>query len=679
MNQFNTNVNLNDKVNFIWKIANKLRGPYKQEKYKDVIIPMCVIRRFECVLEENKSQVLEKAERFGHIEEVLNKIAGYRFHNKSQYNLKKLLNDPDNIAINFKSYIQGFSKEIRDIIQKLEFEKQIDYMDSKDKLYSIIKEFSNLDLHPDKVTNSEMGYIFEELIRKFSENAEAGDHYTPREVIQLMVNILLSEDVEDLSKEGNIVSIYDGTTGTGGMLAVASEYIKSLNSDTLVEVFGQEFNDESYAICKSDMLIKGQDSSNIVLGNTLTNDGLKDLKVKYALMNPPFGEKWEDEYEDVEKEYRLKGFEGRFGAGLPAKDDGALLFTQHMISKLSDDGRGAIIHNGSPLFGGKAESGESNIRKWMLGEDLLEGIIALPNQMFYNTDIGTYILIISKNKEERRKGKVQLIDATSFASKLRKSLGKKRNEITPKNISKITEIYDDFRENEYCKILENEDFLYRQISIERPFSRNFMINKHRISNIYNQKAFLKLYNEYDYNELVEKVKKSASEKKKIESFKEGKELQNKIIVTLMNNIDNILYKNRDEFIKKIKNIFKDIPEVKGPILKAIYMGLSEQDNTADKYYNKNGIVELDSEIKDSEIIGFKENIDEYIKKEVLPHLPDAIVDSEKEKIGAEIQFSRIFYKYENKGTYGEYINEAKNLENKIATLIQEVFNINEDL
>ena len=236
MNQFNTNVNLNDKVNFIWKIANKLRGPYKQEKYKDVIIPMCVIRRFECVLEENKSQVLEKAERFGHIEEVLNKIAGYRFHNKSQYNLKKLLNDPDNIAINFKSYIQGFSKEIRDIIQKLEFEKQIDYMDSKDKLYSIIKEFSNLDLHPDKVTNSEMGYIFEELIRKFSENAEAGDHYTPREVIQLMVNILLSEDVEDLSKEGNIVSIYDGTTGTGGMLAVASEYIKSLNSDTLVEV-----------------------------------------------------------------------------------------------------------------------------------------------------------------------------------------------------------------------------------------------------------------------------------------------------------------------------------------------------------------------------------------------------------------------------------------------------------
>lgn len=673
MNQFNTNVNLNDKVNFIWKIANRLRGPYKPEKYKDVIIPMCVIRRFECVLEETKPQVLARAEKFGHLEEVLNKTAGYNFHNKSQYDLNKLLNDPDDIASNFKAYIQGFSKEIRDIIEKLKFEEEIDYMDQKDRLYTIVKEFSLLDLHPNVVTNSEMGYIFEELIRKFSENAEAGDHYTPREVIQLMVDILLCEDVEDLSKEGNIVTLYDGTTGTGGMLAVASEYIKSLNSDTVVEVFGQEINDESYAICKADMLIKGQDSSNIVLGNTLTNDGLKDLKVKYCLMNPPFGVEWKDEFTIVEEEHKTKGFNGRFGAGLPGKSDGALLFTQHMISKLNDDGRGAIIHNGSPLFSGKAESGESNIRKWLLEEDLLEGIIALPTQMFYNTGIATYIFIIAKNKEEKRKGKVQLLDATSFGSRLRKGLGDKRNEITSKDIVTLTEMYDEFRENEFCKILDNDDFLYRQITVDRPFARNFMISEERIENLYSQSTFSKLFDEDTYTELSEKVKKSASDKKKIETFEKGKELQDKILDILKSNISNAIYKNKDEFIKVIKEMFKDIPEVKTGLLKAIWMGLSEKDTTADKYYDKKGKVEVDSELRDTEIVPFKEDIYEYFEREVLPHVPDALIDEDKTKIGAEIPFTRLFYKYEDEGSYEEYIEKAKALEVEIAKLLEEVF------
>lgn len=673
MNQFNTNVNLNDKVNFIWKIANRLRGPYKPEKYKDVIIPMCVIRRFECVLEETKSQVLERAEKFGHLEEVLNKTAGYNFHNKSQYDLNKLLNDPDDIASNFKAYIQGFSKEIRDIIEKLKFEEEIDYMDQKDRLYTIVKEFSLLDLHPNVVTNSEMGYIFEELIRKFSENAEAGDHYTPREVIQLMVDILLCEDVEDLSKEGNIVTLYDGTTGTGGMLAVASEYIKSLNSDTVVEVFGQEINDESYAICKADMLIKGQDSSNIVLGNTLTNDGLKDLKVKYSLMNPPFGVEWKDEFPIVEEEHKTKGFNGRFGAGLPAKSDGALLFTQHMISKLNDDGRGAIIHNGSPLFSGKAESGESNIRKWLLEEDLLEGIVALPTQMFYNTGIATYIFIIAKNKEEKRKGKVQLLDATSFGTRLRKGLGDKRNEITSKDIVTLTEMYDDFRENEFCKILDNEDFLYRQITVDRPFARNFMISEERIENLYSQSAFSKLFDEDTYTELSEKVKKSASDEKKIETFEKGKVLQDKILDILKSNISNTIYKNKDEFIKVIKEMFKDIPEVKAGLLKAIWMGLSEKDTSADKYYDKKGKVEVDSELRDTEIVPFKEDIYEYFEREVLPHVPDALIDEDKTKIGAEIPFTRLFYKYEDEGSYEEYMKKAKELEVEIAKLLEEVF------
>lgn len=672
MNKFSTNVNITEQVNFIWKIANKLRGPYKPEKYKDVIIPMCIIRRFECVLEDTKEAVLEQAKK-NDIEAVLNSKSGYKFHNKSEFNLSELLHEPDLIKLNFKLYLQGFSSEVRDIIEKLHFDKEIDYMDEKDRLYHIIKEFSQIDLHPNTVSNSEMGYIFEELIRKFSENAEAGDHYTPREVIKLMVNILLNEDSQDLSQDGNIVTVYDGTTGTGGMLAVASEYIKSLNSDTKIEVFGQEINDESYAICKADMLIKGQDSKNIVLGNTLTNDGLKGIKVKYALMNPPFGVTWNDDFNKINEEHTTLGFNGRFGAGLPGKSDGALLFTQHMISKLEDDGRGAIIHNGSPLFSGKAESGESNIRKWLLEEDLLEAIIALPTQMFYNTGIATYIFIIAKEKEEKRKGKVQLIDATNFGKRLRKGLGDKRNEITPEDIVTLTEIYDAFKDSDVCKILDNEDFLYRQITIDRPFARNFAINKLRIENMTSQSVFSKLYDEDTYNELVEKTKKTAKDKKAIEELEKGKVLQETILNILNKNISDTVYKNKDEFIKVIKDIFKDVPEVKAGLLKAIWMGLSEKDETADKYYNKKGEVEVDSELRDTEIVPFKEDIYEYFEREVKPHVPDALIDESKTKIGAEIPFTRLFYKYEDEGSYEEYMNKAKDLEIEIAKMFEEVF------
>lgn len=672
MNEFSTNVNITEQVNFIWKIANKLRGPYKPEKYKDVIIPMCIIRRFECVLEDTKDAVLEQAKKID-IEAVLNSKSGYKFHNKSEFNLNKLLYDPDSIKLNFKSYLQGFSSEVRDIIEKLHFDKEIDYMDEKDRLYNVIKEFSQIDLHPQTVSNSEMGYIFEELIRKFSENAEAGDHYTPREVIKLMVNILLNEDSQDLSQDGKIVTVYDGTTGTGGMLAVASEYIKSLNTDTKIEVFGQEINDESYAICKADMLIKGQDSKNIVLGNTLTDDGLKGVKVKYALMNPPFGVTWNDDFNKINEEHTTLGFNGRFGAGLPGKSDGALLFTQHMISKLEEDGRGAIIHNGSPLFSGKAESGESNIRKWLLEEDLLEAIVALPTQMFYNTGIATYIFIIAKEKEQKRKGKVQLIDATNFGKRLRKGLGDKRNEITPEDIVRLTEIYDEFKDSDVCKILDNEDFLYRQITIDRPFMRNFAINELRIENMTSQSAFSKLYDEDTYNELVEKNKKTAKDKKAIEEFEKGKVLQETILNILNENISETVYKNKDEFIKMIKDMFKDVPQVKAGLLKAIWMGLSEKDETADKYYNKKGEVEVDSELRDTEIVPFKEDIYEHFEREVKPHVPDALIDESKTKIGAEIPFTRLFYKYEDEGSYEEYMNKAKDLEIEIAKMLEEVF------
>lgn len=672
---FDVNINISEQANFIWNIANKLRGVYKAESYKEVIIPMLVIRRFECVLEKTKEKVLSKAEQFGHLELVMNKEAGYNFHNKSEFDLNKLLNDPSNIASNFKNYLQGFSKEVRDIIEKLKFEEEIDYLDSKDKLYIIVKEFALLDLHPEKVSNTEMGYIFEELIRKFSENAEAGDHYTPREIIQLMVNLLLSEDKEDLTKEGNIVTLYDGTCGTGGMLAVASEYLKSLNSDTLVEVFGQEINDESYAICKADMLIKGQDAKNIVLGNTLTQDGLKDLKVDYCLMNPPFGIEWKNESVKVEKEHKEQGFNGRFGAGLPAKSDGALLFVQHMVSKLKEDGKGAIILNGSPLFTGKAGSGESEIRRWLLEEDLLEGVIGLPTQLFYNTGISTYIFIISKAKEERRKGKVQLLDATGYGVKLRKSLGDKRNEITKEGIVEISEIYKDFREGEVCKILRNEELMYREITIDRPYSRNFSISEERLEGLYSQAGFNKLYNDGVYEELIEKDKKTDKDKKKIEELEKGKELQGRILEVLNSNTSDKVYKNREEFTKEIKSLFSELEEVKGVLLKAIVQGLSEKDEQADKYYDKKGRLEVDTELRDTEIVPYEEDIEEYFNREVKVHVEDAIINEEKTKVGVEIPFTRLFYKYKEEGSYEEYMSKVKELEEETKELLKDLLEI----
>ena len=674
-NEFTTKININETISFIWKIANKLRGPYKPDKYKDVIIPMSIIRRLECVLEDTKPNVLAIADQWGHIEKKMNAEAGFNFHNQSEFDLNKLLNDPDNIASNFKSYLNGFSKEVRDIIEKLKFEEQIDELDSNNRLYIIVKEFSLIDLHPNKITNSEMGYIFEDLIRRFSENVVAGDHYTPRETINLAVNLLLSEDIDLLAKDGNVVSLYDGTSGTGGMLAVSEEYIKSLNSNTDVELFGQEFNGESYAICKADMLIKGQDISNIVLDDTLINDAFAGRKFKYALMNPPYGEDWSNAYNAVKKEYDEKGFNGRFGAGLPSKSDGSLLFVQHMIDKLEDNGRGAIVLNGSPLFSGKAGSGESNIRKWMIENDLIEGIIALPQDLFYNTGIGTYIWIFAKNKSEKRQGKIQLLDAREYGTKLRKPLGQKRNEITPEHIIELTEVYHNFRESDICKIMDNEDFLYREVTIQRPFKRSFSIREDRFDSLYSQKPFANLFNEDIFEELSSKDENRLTTKEieKLEKLKEGKLLQEEIINTLKLNVSNEVYLNKIEFEKKLKDIFKDNKDIKPGIIKAILMGLSIQDSNAEVSYDKKGNIEFDSDLKDSEIIPFKEDINDYFKREVLPHVSDAILDDSEIKIGAEIPFTRLFYKYESIGSYKEYIERAQELELEISQLLKEVF------
>ena len=470
--------NVNEKANLIWAIADKLTGVYKPHEYGKVILPLTVIRRFDCVLADTKQAVLDKhnsmAEDFPMREQFLKKTSGYEFYNTSKYTFESLLDDANNIEANFKNYLNGFSANVRQIIDKFEFNNEITKLADKNLLYIVIQEFttSKADLHPNKISNLEMGYIFEEIIRRFSEahNEDAGQHYTPREVIELMVNILFTNDNDILTK--NVAkTIYDPACGTGGMLSVAEDYLKKLNSSATLLPFGQEINDETFAICKADMLIKGNDADKIRNGNTLSDDNFKGETFDYILSNPPFGREWKNDKKAVEDEAKL-GAGGRFGAGLPAVGDGQMLFLQTAIAKMKDRSQGgskiAIIHNGSPLFTGDAGSGPSEIRKYILEHDMLEAIIALPNDIFYNTGIATYIWVLSNKKEKRRKGKVQLINANGMFEKRRKSLGNKRNDIPKHYIDEITQIYADFTENEVSKIFDNEDFGYSKIVVERP-------------------------------------------------------------------------------------------------------------------------------------------------------------------------------------------------------------------
>jgi len=642
-------INFQDKVNFIWSIAELLRGPYKKEQYGDVILPMAVLRRFDCVLAATKEEVLKKYETLKksglqNMDPVLNRISKQEFNNTSKYDFEKLLADPDNIANNLRNYINGFSKNAREIIEHFDFDKQITKLNDNNLLYLVVSEFNKIDLHPDVVSNTEMGYIFEELIRRFSEHAEAGDHYTPREVIRLMVNILLNEDNEELTQPGLVVTVYDCCAGTGGMLSVAEQYLKELNPGIQVELFGQEINPQSFSICKSDMLIKGQNADNIILGDSFTEDGHRGKTFRYMLTNPPFGVEWKKAEKFIREEYEKEGFNGRFGAGLPRISDGSLLFLQHLISKMKQDEKGsriAIIFNGSPLFTGDAGSGESEIRRWIIENDMLEGIIALPDQLFYNTGISTYIWIVTNRKNNDpmkgpvRTGKIQLVNAVDFYQKMRKSLGNKRNEITEEQIKEITRIYGEFKENEYCKIFDNEDFGYQKIVVERPLRLNFQVTEERINNLYNETTFKKL---------AESRKKGAAGLKEIE---EGKKLQQQIIETLRTMDSTILYKNRDEFTNVLKKTFKAANiNLNSPLLKAILSALSEKDETADICVDSKGNPEPDPDLRDTENVPLKEDIHEYFEREVKPYVPDAWIDESKTKIGYEIPFTRHFYKYQ---------------------------------
>ena len=475
----NLSTSINEKAALIWAIADKLTGVYKPHEYGEVILPLTVIRRFDCILADTKEAVLEKYDEVKTLpmrDVLLRKVSGYEFYNTSKYTFEKLLDDPDNIEENFHDYLNGFSENVRDIIEKFKFDGHIDTMANKGILYIVIKEFTSTraNLHPDIISNLEMGYIFEEIIRRFSEshNEDAGQHYTPREVIRLMVNILFYDDSSTLSGKNIARTIYDPACGTGGMLSVAEEYLHELNSSTELMSFGQELNDQTFAICKADMLIKGNNADFIKDGNTLSDDQFEGQKFNYIISNPPFGREWKNEKRVVEDEAK-RGFAGRFGAGLPAASDGQMLFLMTAISKMKEprDGgsRIAIIHNGSPLFTGDAGSGPSDIRKYILESDLLEAIIALPNDIFYNTGIATYIWVLSNKKAgTRREGKVQLINANGLYEKRRKALGNKRNDIPESAIAEITQIYGDFRETEISKIFNNEDFGYTKITVERP-------------------------------------------------------------------------------------------------------------------------------------------------------------------------------------------------------------------
>lgn len=466
---------VSEKASLIWSIADKLVGVYKPHEYGDVILPLTVLKRFDSVLSDKKDKVLEMAkkypETFAKRDFILKETAGQKFYNTSKYDFKRLLDDPDNIEENFYNYINGYSDEVKDIIKNFDLNKQIEKMASNGILYQVIDTFNSekANLHPNYISNIEMGYIFEEIIRRFNElsNEEAGQHYTPREVIELMVNLIF-EDEEELADSSKIKTVYDGACGTGGMLTAAMEYAKKLNSSSRMLCYGQELNAQTYAICKADMLIKGEDSNNIRHGNTLSGDLFPGETFDYIIMNPPFGIEWKNEKNAVLKEAE-KGSDGRFPAGTPAISDSQLLFLQNAISKMKSEGsKVAIIHNGSALFKGDAGSGESEIRRYVIENDLLDCIIQLPNDMFYNTGIATYIWILSNKKPGHRIGKVQLINASEFYNKMRKNLGSKRNELSKEHIDNITKIYGDFVENEYSKIFENEYFGYRKVTVLQP-------------------------------------------------------------------------------------------------------------------------------------------------------------------------------------------------------------------
>ena len=679
-------------VNFIWSICNLLRGPYKRNEYRKVILPMTVLRRFDCLLAPTKDAVLARHEKCRTrsdtvIHSLLTQVSGHGFYNTFKLDMRGLLDDPNHLALHLNRYIDAFSPNVREIMERFKFQLQVERMAEKNLLYEVVKRFAATDLSPERVDNVQMGYVFEELIRIGAEqsNEEAGEHYTPREVIRLMVNLLLSQE-EDLRTSHVVKTIYDPACGTGGMLAVAEQYIRELNSDAMPIPCGQELNDDAWAVAKSDMLIKGAKAENILLGDTFKNDGFqtdeqgRKWTFDYMLANPPFGVEWKQQRSHIKREAESLGHAGRFGAGLPRISDGSLLFLQHMLSKMRvpEDGgsRIAIVFNGSPLFTGGAGSGESNIRRWIIENDWLEAVVALPDQLFYNTGISTYVWVLTNRKEPRRRGKVQLLDARRFFVKMPKSLGNKRNKIgdpadradEPNQIREITRIYGDFqdgqtrsfeeedpvtkepvrRDSVVCRVFENEDFGFRNIVVDRPLRMNFQASPERIDRLGEAPLFVKLP-ESSQEKICELVEAFA------DCHGEG------------------IYRDRAEFLADWRAIVRQTGEsLKTMERRAVLEGLGERELDAEICRNSRGEPEPDPALRDSEIVPLRDEVEDWFRREVQPYAPDAWVDHSKTKIGYKIPLVRRFYRYDLPRPLDEIDADIRKLHNGIMALVEEI-------
>lgn len=678
-------IDVSQEANFIWSIANKLRGSYMPDKYGDVIIPMTIIRRFECALSKKKQIVREAFEKNSkHPPKALCRLSGYQFYNTSGYDLAELCNDADYIADNFKAYIKGFSSNVQDILTELEIYTHIDKMDKDGCLYSVVKAFSELDLSLETFDSIKMGYIFENLIGRFFQNVDAGQFYTGRDIIKLLVEILMSEGCDDIFDNGKVITVCDQACGTGGMLSTAYNYIKHYNPTADVRLFGQEFMGVSYAVGLAEMLIKNQNSENFRHTDTFKEDCFEDIKMRFVIENPPFGTPWSGKdakvgQEDAVRDEYAKGETGRWGHGLPDAGDSQLIFMQSAIDKMDEKlGRAAIIENSSSLMSSKAAAGESQIRRWMLEMDLIEAIIALPVDLFYNTGIQTYVWILSKNKRAERKGKVQLINAASFYHKLRKAVGDKKNEIAPEDRKRIAHLYADFVENEFSKIYRNEEFLYREYTIMQPLQRSYAITEERIESMLINGNLNTLYDEAKVREFENQgVAISDADKKKLNKFIESKPLFDMIIETLRANISDKVYLSPQPFIEHLKSILS----IEKKWIEKIADGLSVMDKSAEIHKDKKGNIIYDKTTAETEVVKIEEDIETYMAREVLPHVPDAKwffeenLDAKKPviKTGADIAFTRYFYQYQQPTDSEELEKQFIEIEKSVSERIKKLF------
>ncbi len=640
-----------EKVNFIWSVKEVLRDHYKRHQYQDVILPFCVLRRLDCVLERTKETVVAKAATIeGDLDAsagLLAHLAGQQFYNSSKFSFATLLDDQHHIAENVHDYLNGFSPNARDALDKFGLPRQVDKMGSAGILYMVVKRFVEIDLHPEVVSNLEMGYIYEELVRVTADlsNEEAGEHFTPREVIQLMVNLIFADE-DRLLTPGRISTLYDPACGTGGMLSVAEEHLRSINPRARLHLFGQELQPESYAVCRSDMMLKGQDASRIVFGDSFTQDGFPGTKFDYMLANPPYGKDWKTIEVEIKAEHRNLGWSGRFGAGLPPTTDGQLLFLQQMISKMCsiEDGgsRIAVVFNGSPLFSGDAGSGLSDIRRWLADGDLLEAIIGLPDQLFYNTDIYTYIWLVTNRKLPERQGFVQLVDVRHLYAKMAKSLGKKRNELTPAHVSKITEIYEEFAEGEHSRILPNEAFGYRKITVERPLRVRYSILEPAVAGLETQ-GLLRAVPEAEASAFFEDLR---------------------LLIGTG-------YKNVSDLGRALKPAYTKLGKVSQPLRNAVEVAFIVRDPAEEPVSGTSGYVP-DPALRDTENVPLGEDVEAFMRQEVLPFSIDAWVDPSKTKVGYEIPFTRFFYKHVPPRAVEEIDADIKASEQRILKLLAKV-------